>query len=211
MSGPHILGTFDDALADLRLNVLDLGRVARTNLELSITGLLRRETSLCEQVIAKEKTMKRLASRADNDAIEIITRFQPVASDLRFVLTSLKVAYNLERIANHVVKIAKRTPKILQISEVSEVNLLEPLFSRSNDALSQAILAYNDRNPSLVSSLSEDDEEIDQLYKKARKTFTSAIEETPAHHKELIHLMFVARSLERIGDHAVHIAETLQR
>ena len=136
-------------------------------------------------------------------------RFQPVASDLRFVLASMKVAANLERISSHVVKIAKRTPKILSIAEVVEVNLLEPIYLRADSALGQAIVAYSDGNPDLVSELGEEDDELDKLYKKARKVYTSAMEDNRENDKELIHLMFVARSLERIGDHSVHIAENL--
>jgi len=92
---------------------------------------------------------------------------------------------------------------------VAEVNLLDPIYLRSEQALGQAIVAYTDNDPSLVSELGEEDSEIDKLYKQARKTYTSAIEDNPENYKELIHLMFVARSLERIGDHAVHIAENL--
>lgn len=209
MSGKHILASFDEALTGLKEDVIELGVLCRTNLSLSITALLKRELEHVAQVLASQDEMITLASRIDQDAMNLIVRFQPVASDLRFVLASMKVAANLERISSHVVKIAKRTPKILSIAEVVEVNLLEPIYLRADSALGQAIVAYSDGNPDLVSELGEEDDELDKLYKKARKVYTSAIEDNPENYKELIHLMFVARSLERIGDHSVHIAENL--
>lgn len=209
MPGKHILASFDEALTGMKEDVIKLGVLCRTNLGLSVTALLQRELEHVAEVLASQDEMVTLANSIDEDAMNLIVRFQPVASDLRFVLASMKVAANLERISSHVVKIAKRTPKILSIAEVTEVTLLEPIFLRADQALGQAIVAYTDSNPDLVSELSEEDEEIDKLYKKARKTYTSAIEDSPENYKELIHLMFVARSLERIGDHAVHIAENL--
>jgi len=209
MSGKHILASFDEALTSLKDDVLKLGMLCRTNLNFSINALLKREVDKIVDVLASQDEMTSLAARIDEDAMNLIVRFQPVASDLRFVLSSMKVAANLERISNHVVKIAKRTPKILAIAEVGEVNLIEPIYLRADQALGQAIVAYSDSDPELVSDLEEEDGEIDKLYKKARNTFTSAIEGQPEHYKELIHLMFVSRSLERIGDHAVDIAGNL--
>ncbi|MBK1833984.1 phosphate signaling complex protein PhoU [Roseibacillus ishigakijimensis] len=209
MPGKHILASFDEALVALKEDVLELGVLCRTNLSHSVNALLKRELDQVARVLSNQDEMQNLAHRIDEDAMNLIVRFHPVASDLRFVLSSMKVGANLERVSNHVVKIAKRTPKILAIGEVVEVNLLEPLYLRSDQALGQAIVAYSDNNPDLVAELNEDDDEIDKLYKKARRTFTSAIEDNPANYRELIHLMFVARSLERIGDHAVHIAENL--
>ncbi len=209
MPGKHILASFDEALGSLKEDVIELGVLCRTNLSLSMKALLEREIEHVAQVLSNQDEMTKLAASTDEDAMNLIVRFQPVASDLRFVLSSMKVSANLERISSHVVKIAKRTPKILGIAEVAEVNLLEPIFLRADQALGQAIVAYTDSNPALVAELSDEDDEIDRLYKKARKTYTSAIEDNPENYKELIHLMFVARSLERIGDHAVHIAENL--
>lgn len=209
MPSKHILASFDEALTELKEDVLALGGLCRANLSLSINALLKRELDKVAEVLASQDEMSSLAARIDEDAMNLIVRFQPVASDLRFVLGSMKVAANLERIASHVVKIAKRTPKILSIAEVVEINLLEPIYLGADQALSQAIVAYSDGNPGLVSDLGEEDGEIDKLYKKARRTYTAAIEGNPENYRELIHLMFVARSLERIGDHAVHIADNL--
>lgn len=209
MPGKHILASFDEALTSLKEDVLELGVLCRSNLSLSIGALLKRELDKVAEVLASQDEMSSLSSRIDEDAMNLIVRFQPVASDLRFVLASMKVAANLERISSHVVKIAKRAPKILAIGEVAEVSLLDPIYLRADQALGQAIVAYSDNNPNLVSDLEEEDNEIDKLYKKARKTYTSAIEGNPENYKELIHLMFVARSLERIGDHSVHIADNL--
>lgn len=209
MPPKHILASFDEALTELKEDVLNLGILCRANLSLSINALLKRELEKIAEVLASQDEMASLANRIDEDAMNLIVRFQPVASDLRFVLASMKVASNLERIASHVVKIAKRTPKILSIAEVAEINLLEPIYLGADQALGQAIVAYSDGDPGLVSDLGEEDGAIDKLYKKARRTYTSAIEGSPENYRELIHLMFVARSLERIGDHAVHIAENL--
>lgn len=210
MPGKHILASFDEGLVGLKEDVLKLGSLSRQNLQLAVGALLQRKLEMVAEVLANQDEMVSLAARIDDDAMNVIVRFHPVASDLRFVLASMKVAANLERIVSHVVKIAKRTPKILNIREVVEVNLLEPIYLRSDKALEQAIIAYSDGDSERVDKLVGEDDEIDKLYRKARRTYTSAIEDNPEHYKELIHLMFVARSLERIGDHAVHIAENLQ-
>jgi phosphate transport system protein len=139
--------------------------------------------------------------------METLVRFHPVASDLRQVITSMKVAANLERISDHAVNIAKRARKMLSRPECPEVPFIEPLYALADQQVRDALSAYTDRNSELGQSLQLRDKELDRMHKRLIATFSARLEEGGAGTEDFLHLIFVARSLERIGDLAVNIGE----
>lgn len=207
MSNAHIFRDFDVAITALRTEVLSMAAQARHNLERAITSLLERNIELANAVIADDDEVDELERKIDRLGVDILVRFHPVATDLRLVVSSMKISMNLERISDHATNIAKRAKKICGGPELQEVNLIEPLYQLADRLLRDAISAYSDRNAALGASLHGRDKELDKLHHETNALYGSRIETTVGHSQEYLHLILIVRSLERVGDLATNIGE----
>src|SRR5436305_14780044 len=123
----HILGTFAEALASLRNNVLMMSSLTERSLDRAITGLLQRDDELCAIAIADDEEIDQLEKQVDKDGIDLLLRFQPVASDLRRVVSALKLSGNLERMADQATNIARKARKLNQHPLLPEVLWITPI------------------------------------------------------------------------------------
>ena len=139
--------------------------------------------------------------------MDILVRFHPVATDLRLVVSSMKISMNLERISDHATNIAKRAKKISAGHDLPDSTLIEPLYTLADHLLRDAISAYSDRNAVLGASLHARDKELDRMHHAATATFGSRIEQSNGRSQDYLHLILVTRSLERVGDLATNIGE----
>ena len=162
----HILTTFDQALHELRETTLTMAVGAQRNLQNTINGLLQRDKQLCNQAIADDEDEDQLEILIDNLGMQIIVRFQPVATDLRMVIGAMKTSTNLERISDQAVSIAKRSRKILKNEEIPEVGRIEGLYQVAAALLADAITAYADSNTELALSVIEQQKELKKTHKK---------------------------------------------
>src|ERR1700726_5269574 len=112
IASKHILGSFDEALGSLRNNVLMMAGLAERSLDRAIKGLLQRDDNLCTTAIADDEEIDQLEKQIDKDGVDVLLRFQPVASDLRRVVSAMKLSSNLERIADQATNIARRARKL---------------------------------------------------------------------------------------------------
>src|ERR1700747_3167643 len=120
----HILGTFDDALASLQNNVLMMSSLTERSLDRAIAGLLQRDDEACATLIAGDEESDQLEKQVDKDGIDLLLRFQPVASDLRRVVSAMKLSSNLERMADQATNIARKARKLNQHPPLPEVALI---------------------------------------------------------------------------------------
>lgn len=207
MANSHIFRDFDVAISTLRSEVLSMAAQARYNLERAIAALLERNVELANAVIADDDEVDELERKIDRMGVDTLVRFHPVASDLRLVVSSMKISMNLERISDHATNIAKRAKKICAGPVVPEVNLIEPLYQLADRLLRDAISAFSDRNATLGASLHGRDKELDKLHNETNALYGSRIETTTGHSQEYLHLILIVRSLERVGDLASNIGE----
>jgi len=207
MNTPHIFRDFDKVIEALKADVLLMASLARQNLERAMRSLLERDIDLARTVIADDADVDDLERKIDQSGMEILVRFHPVASDLRLVITSMKMAHNLERISDHAVNIAKRSKKICKANPLEESSLTEPLYSLADKLLRDALMAYTDANTELGEGLKARDKELDRLHKQMIASLSGRLEDSNGRSENLLHLIFVARSIERIGDLAVNIGE----
>ncbi len=204
----HIFRDFDKAMDAMKADVLAMASLARQNLERAMHSLLERDIDLARSVIADDSDVDDLERKIDQLGMDILVRFHPVASDLRLVITSMKMAHNLERISDHAVNIAKRSKKICKSASIlEEASLTEPLYSLGDKLLRDALMAYTDANSELGESLKARDRELDRLHKQMVASLSGRLEDSGGRAENLLHLIFVARSIERIGDLAVNIGE----
>lgn len=204
---PHTLAQFESALKEARNHVLTMSSIAQQNLDNAVRGLLTRNSELCNEAIAEDDEVNSFERTIDREGFEILMRFNPVASDLREVLMGMKVASNLERVSDQAESIARRARKILKAPEIAEIQQIEEIYQLAGGMLRDAIRVYSEGNVELGISLVERDRELDKVHRKMIKDLTKAIERDTQNLKVYLHLIFIVRCLERVGDHAVNIAE----
>lgn len=203
----HTLREFDRALDSLRADALMMASLADRNLQNAMSCLLDRNCELCRIAILDEKEVDALEMKVDSDGVDILLRFQPMASDLRQVVSTMKLGSNLERIADQAVNIARRSSKLTMEPELDEAITLGPLFFEAISLFRDSIRAYADGNVVLARSLRERDREIDQMNQAIADNLTKRMAEQPDRIPDFLHLLFIARYLERVGDHAKNIGE----
>jgi phosphate transport system protein len=206
-TAPHILRDFDAAITALKGEVLSMAAKSRHNLERAVRALMERDSELANSVIADDDEVDEFERSIDQLGMDILVKYHPLATDLRLVVSSMKISSNLERISDHAVNIAKRARKIMATPEFSDVNLIEPLYTLADHLLRDAISSYSDGNGALGASLHARDKELDRMYKDATSQFSTRIENANGRCQEYLHLIFIVRSLERVGDLASNIGE----
>jgi len=207
MHSPHILHDFDQAISALRGEVISMAGKTRHNLERAVRALLERNAELANAVIADDDEVDEHERHIDQLGMEILVRFHPMATDLRLVVSSMKISMNLERISDHATSIAKRARKMSSSHELQDTTLIEPLYTLADHLLRDAISSYSDHNAALGASLHARDKELDRLHKQATATFGTRLEQGNGRSQDYLHLILVVRSLERVGDLAVNIGE----
>ncbi|MBX3742065.1 MAG: phosphate signaling complex protein PhoU [Akkermansiaceae bacterium] len=210
MNTRHILHDFNDAMDLLREEIVKMGAQTRSNLDRAVEGLVGGDLELCKLVIADDNEVDDAQVRIDGISIEILLKFHPVATDLRFVLSAMKVASNLERISDHAVNIAKRGRKILGIGAAApdpDLGNFRRLYMLAASELADALVSLLDSDASLGESLQAKDKELDRLYKEIVAGYSANLASGGARTDIYLHLIFACRSLERIGDLSQNIGE----
>ncbi len=205
--GRHILGTFDEALRSLRNSVLTMASLTERNLNHSMDGLFQRDDELCALAIADDEDIDQLEKQIDRDGVELLLRFQPVASDLRRVVSAIKLNSNLERMADQAVSIGRRARKLNAHPALAELHLIEPMQTHALAMFRDSVDAYVREDASLARAIKPRDKALDEMNANAGRELTRRMAEDPHQLRGYLNLMFIARCLERVGDHATNIAE----
>jgi len=184
-----------------------MASLTQRNLQNSSQGLIQREDEPLKVAIADDEEIDTLEVLIDRDGIETMMRFNPVASDMREVLATMKLSVHLERIADQSVGIARRAIKLNAAAPIPEVTLIHEMLHHSVNMFQDAIQAFIDRNIELSLTLKPRDRQLDQMNKDAAEKLTEAMPENVSQVRSYLDLIFIARYIERIGDHSANIAE----
>jgi phosphate transport system protein len=203
----HILGTFDEALASLRNNVLMMSSLTERSLERAMKGLFDRDDNICATAIADDEEIDQLEKQIDKDGVDILLRFQPVASDLRRVVAAMKLSSNLERMADMATTIARRARKLNQHPPLAEVELIRPLYDQAMSMFKDSVDAFAREDVDLARGVVPRDQKLDDLNRMASHKLVDRMAQDPDQLRGYLNLIFVGRCLERVGDHATNIAE----
>src|SRR6478672_5095992 len=163
VTAKHILGTFDEALASLRNNVLMMSSLTERSLERAIKGLFDRDDDLCANTIADDEEIDQLEIQMDKDGVAILLRFQPVASDLRRVVAAMKLSTNLERLGDQATNIARRARKLNQHPPLSEVDLITPMREKAMAMFKDSVDAYVREDVESARAIVPRDHSLDEL------------------------------------------------
>jgi phosphate transport system protein len=207
MEPNHILATFDEALTSLRNNVLLMSSLTERSLDRAITGLLKRDNDLCAIAIADDEEIDQLEKQVDKDGIDLLLRFQPVASVLRRVVSAMKLSSNLERMADQATNIARRARKLNQHPQLPEAELIRPMYLHAMSMFKDAIDAFVRGDVNLARSVVPRDEGLDDMNRTTGRRLIERMAEDPEQLRGYLNLIFISRCLERVGDHATNMAE----
>ncbi len=203
----HILGTFDEALGSLRNNVLMMASLTTRSLDNALDGLLQRDEELCATAIADDEEIDQLEKQVDKDGIDLLLRFQPVASDLRRVVSAMKLCSNLERMGDQAVSIARKARKLNKHPALPEVELIHPMRVVAMEMFRDSVDAYVREDVELGRGLKARDKALDEMNANASRRLIERMAQDLEQLRGYLNLMFIARHLERVGDHATNIAE----
>src|SRR5216117_4210072 len=203
----HILGTFDEALSSLRNNVLMMAGLAERTLDRAVRGLLKRDDNLCTTAIADDEEIDQLEKQIDKEGVDVLLRFQPVASDLRRVIAAMKLSSNLERMADKATTIARRARKLNQHPPLPEVELTRPMYEHAMSMFRDSVDAFVREDVDLGRAVVPRDEKLDELNRLASHKLVERMAQDPEQLRGYLNLIFIGRCLERVGDHATNIAE----
>ena len=206
----HIVTSFEDDLIGLARSIAEMGGHAEQLVERSITALLRSNPDLAHEVIAADKKVDALHRHIEERAILVIARRQPLAQDLRETVAAIRISSDLERIGDLGKNIAKRAIAIQSQSFSQKVRVgVEHLAELGLRQVKTVLDAYATRDLVKTQEVCAKDEEIDAVYNSLFRELLTYMMEDPRTISMCTHLLFCAKNIERIGDHATNIAETV--
>jgi phosphate transport system protein len=203
----HIRTNFDAALYGLRNDVLMMASLTDRLLGTAFEALLNRNSELCDQVIVDDEEIDILEKQIDQDGVSLLLRFSPVASDMREVISAMKIGTNLERIADQCFTIARRAKNLNGRPAKMDLALLEPAYRLAVTIYQDSIRVFADADDELARTLKINDRELDALTNDVIEKLLARAASDSEFVPSCVDLVFVARALERIGDHATNIGQ----
>jgi phosphate transport system protein len=203
----HTVKAFDEDITRLRGLIAEMGGLAEVATAESLDALVRGDEVLAEQVVARDKRIDALEMEVDKLAVRIIALRAPMADDLREVIAALKIAGVLERIGDYSKNIAKRTGMIEGRARFEPLTLLPTMGELAGEMVHDVLTAYAARDPELAREVISTDAKVDGFYNSIFRNLVSYMVENPSTISSAAQLLFVARNIERIGDHATNVAE----
>ena len=203
----HTVRAFDEDLADLSGRIMAMGGIVERQLANAVHALVQRDSEGAERVIRDDLEADRIEEQVDELAVRVLATRQPMAVDLRTVVMALKISNDLERIGDYATNIAKRVKRI-NVHDPIKPFITIPLMAEICRAMVKDVLdAYVERDAQKALKVWSRDPEVDEYYDQLFRELVTYILEDPKLTGACVDLMFVAKNLERIGDHATNIAE----
>lgn len=211
MAGEHIVRSFDEDLNRLDSMIVEMGGLAEMQLSQAIEALVRRDVTLAEAVAAGDARIDALEREVNTFTVEVLARRQPMAADLRLVISALKAANDLERIGDLSRNICKRTMALARTPAMgSAMNTVARMAGLVQEMIRNVLDAYIKRDVDMANDVWARDEEVDQLHTSLFRELLTYMMEDPRNITACTHLLFIAKNVERMGDHVTNIAEYIR-
>ena len=205
----HIVRAYDEDLAALKTMLAQMGGLAEEQLDGAIEALVKRDTVLADKIIAGDARIDVLEQQIEEKAILTIAKRQPMARDLREIMVAIRISSDLERIGDLAKNTAKRTHAISDALPRKLVSGLTRMGLLAQEELKNILDAYAQADAEKAMAVWRSDEELDALYNSIFRELLTYMMEDPRNIGLCTHLLFGAKNLERIGDHATNIAENV--
>ncbi|MGV6889634.1 phosphate signaling complex protein PhoU [Rhodophyticola sp. SM2404] len=204
----HIASVFDRDLESIQALIMRMGGLVEESIHSSVLALDTQDIELANSVRAGDKAIDTLEEKVNEEAARIIALRAPTAGDLRTVLSVFRVSANLERIGDYSKNIAKRSSVVFQSQPVDGASSSLKRMARTVEfMLKDALDAYIKRDAELAQEVRERDAEVDQIYSALFREYLTFMMEDPRNITACMHLHFMAKNIERMGDHVTSIAE----
>jgi phosphate transport system protein len=207
MTTEHTVKSFDEDITRLRGLIAEMGGLSELAIQESLQALVSGDDKLASEVVKRDKKIDALEAEVDKLALRIIALRAPMADDLREVVAALKIAGVVERIGDYSKNIAKRVNKIEARAKFDPLTLLPAMGEIASEMVHDVLTAYAARDPVLAREVIARDEKVDAFYDSIFRNLVSHMMENPSTISSAAQLLFVARNIERIGDHATNVAE----
>jgi phosphate transport system protein len=209
MASEHIVRGYDEELQKLNNTIAEMGGLAESQLGAAIEAVAERDSDLAARVVEGDTKVDQLERDLDTLAIRLLALRQPVARDLREIFAALKIASDLERIADYAANVAKRSIALSQTPPVRPVYALPRMAHFAQVQIKDVLDAYVERDADKAYAVWTRDAELDEMYSSLFRELLTYMMEDPRSIGPCTHLLFMAKNIERIGDHATNIAENL--
>jgi phosphate transport system protein len=209
MAAEHIIKSYDEELHRLSKTIVEMGGLAESQLANAIDAVVQRDSELAARVVEGDAKVDGLERELDNLAIRLFALRQPMARDLREIFAALKIASDLERICDYAANVAKRSIALSHAPPIQPVHALPRMANLALRLIKDVIDAYVERDAEKAMAVWRGDEELDEMYSSLFREFLTYMMEDPRNIGACTHLLFMAKNIERIGDHATNIAEDL--
>lgn len=210
VQNPHIVRSYDDDLHRLRSLITQMGALCDAQLTGAADAIADTDAAGALAVVKLDAQVDTLHAEAEAAAVSIFMRHAPLADDLREVVATLKIAGWLERAADHAKNVAKRAAVLATLDAAPAATLVAELATRAKHVLRDALSVYVDRDAVEAIAVIADDRAIDALYEQVFDDLLAYATAHPASFAAIIHLQFIAKNFERIGDEATNIAEQVR-
>ena len=203
----HTVKSFDEDIAQLRAVITRMGGLCESQIAESVDALMSRNAEAAQIIIENDRRLDALEAEAEALAVRIIALRAPLADDLREIVSALKIAGVLERIGDYAKNIAKRSAVIAQSQPVGPAVIIPEMARLVVEIIRDTLDAFVDRDPVKALALLQRDQQVDEYYNSLFRALLTFMMENPHYITPSTHLLFVAKNLERIGDHATSVAE----
>jgi phosphate transport system protein len=204
----HTVKAFDEEIGHLRALISQMGGLAEQGISDAMLALRRNDPTLAKEVRKADEKIDAIQAEVERLVVRVIALRAPMADDLREVVAALKIAAVVERIGDYAKNIAKRVPMIHHGEDrIEAVSLLPAMAQMASDMVHDVLDAFSARNAEAAVAVCARDRALDDFYDSIFRTLVTFMVENPRTVGQVAHLLFVAKNLERIGDHATNVAE----
>jgi len=204
----HIQSVFDRDLEAIQALIMKMGGLVEQNIADAARSLETRDEELAERVRGVDRTIDALEEKVNTESARVIALRAPTASDLRTVLSVIKIAANLERVGDYAKNMGKRTSTLVHLDQIEgAAGAIRRMAKEVENMLKDALDSYIQRDVDLAQSVRLRDADVDQMYNALFREFVTFMMEDPRNITACMHLHFIAKNIERMGDHVTNIAE----
>ena len=203
----HTVKAFDEDIGRLRGLISQMGGLAEQAIDRAMRALQRGDLELAKRVLKDDKQIDAIEAEVERLAVRIIALRAPMANDLREVVAALKIAAVVERIGDYAKNIAKRVPMIEGEHRIEPISVIQAMARMAAEMVHDVLNAFAARDAAAAVEICERDKALDDFYDAIFRTLVTHMVENPKTISEVAHLLFVAKNLERVGDHATNVAE----
>lgn len=205
----HTVKAFDEQLNRLKSTIARMGGLAENQISNAIEALVKRDSDLAANVVEGDQKIDDMEREIDDQAVQMLALRQPMASDLRSIVAAIRIASDVERIADYAANVAKRAIALSQLTPVRPIHAVPRMGRIAQELVKDVLDAYASRDVEKAIAVWIRDEELDEMHSSLFRELLTYMMEDARNITASTHLLFIAKNIERIGDHATNIAETI--